>query len=185
MSIAEQIIRLGFPIPTSYIKRDGIVIDALPGTKDLYNKFRPRDIVVETGLGNCSGDTKLTYWSFKENALNTFDKDSAERTIEKGFELVSKTEIPICSLKSVLDNNLPKGQAIELFDIDVEGFDFDVLQSNDWDKYHPRVISIEIDGALSLKEICNHEISIYLDKCGYDLKCRLWNTCIFVQQESR
>lgn len=29
----------------------GIVIDALPGTEKIYSRIRPRDIVVESGVG--------------------------------------------------------------------------------------------------------------------------------------
>jgi hypothetical protein len=56
---------------------------------------------------------------------------------------------------------------LDFFDIDVEGFDLEVLKTNDWELYRPRFILIETD--LEIKEDINSEIVKYLESLGYNL----------------
>lgn len=58
---------------TNYFYRRGwrgINVDALPGTKKLFQRKRPRDITIECGVGSQEG--VLKYFVFNEPALNTF-----------------------------------------------------------------------------------------------------------------
>jgi hypothetical protein len=48
----------------------GINVDALPGTRKLFRRMRPRDTTIECGVG--LEESKLKYFSFNEPALNTF-----------------------------------------------------------------------------------------------------------------
>ena len=52
-------------------------------------------------------------------------------------------------LSSVLDIHLPRGKSIDFLDVDVEGADLEVLKSNDWDKYRPRYIMVEVFDTLT------------------------------------
>ena len=56
---------------------------------------------------------------------------------------------------------------MDFFDIDVEGFDLEVLKTNDWKKYRPKVIVIESDSPL--KEDITSEIVNYLEAVNYKL----------------
>ncbi len=56
---------------------------------------------------------------------------------------------------------------MDFFDIDVEGLDLEVLKSNDWDKYRPKVIVIETD--ISIQNDINSEIVNYLEIQNYRL----------------
>jgi hypothetical protein len=38
---------------------------------------------------------------------------------------------------------LPEGQAIDFMNVDVEGHDREVLESNDWDRFRPKFIVVE------------------------------------------
>ena len=46
-------------------------------------------------------------------------------------------------LSKILDTHL-KNNEIDFLDIDVEGMDLDVLKSNNWLKYRPKLILVEI-----------------------------------------
>jgi hypothetical protein len=46
-------------------------------------------------------------------------------------------------LDSILNESLPCGQQIDFLSVDTEGHDLNVLRSNDWNKYRPRVIAVE------------------------------------------
>jgi hypothetical protein len=41
-----------------------------------------------------------------------------------------------------LDKYVPPGQEIDFLSVDVEGLDYDVLLSNNWQKYRPKVIVV-------------------------------------------
>ena len=120
----------------------GINLDAMPNSMKIFEKYRPRDINLEIPVGK-DGE-KLVYYIFNEPALNTFDKNRIEAIVSKSvYTLIREMEIQIRSLKSILDEYLPKGQNIDFMSIDVEGLDFEVLKSNDWKKYRPEILFVE------------------------------------------
>ena len=76
--------------------------------------------------------------------MNTFSPEFAEKF--GGKDAVEKIlKIQTHPLRYVFDEYLPKDKAIDLLDIDVEGLDMEVLQSNDWGKYRPKAMVIEMD----------------------------------------
>ena len=46
-------------------------------------------------------------------------------------------------MRDILRRHLPPDTQIDLLNIDVEGLDLEVLQSNDWSKFKPKVIIVE------------------------------------------
>ena len=56
--------------------------------------------------------------------------------------------------------------SVGLFHIDVEGFDEKVLRSNDWDKYRPEVVVVEIPG-IDFEEVLAHPSARFLKKHRY------------------
>lgn len=157
----------------------GINIDAMPGSIDIFKKFRSEDINLEIPIGN--GDQVLTYYSFNEPALNGFsEKLSHERNGKNGYFIKQEIKMKISKLSSVLDEFLPEDKLIDFLTIDVEGLDFDILQSNDWVKYKPKCILIEILSS-SLHEIEQNEIAVFLKNIGYVVYAKAVNTVFFVQ----
>ncbi len=157
---------------------NGINIDAMPDSMKSFNKIRPRDINIEKPVS----DKKqvLTYYAFNEPALNGFSKELSEERDAKGNYFIQFTkEIETSTLTEILDNNLPKNQNIDFLSIDVEGLDFMVLKSNNFEKYKPKVILIEILGS-SLNDIEKNEISEYLKEYDYSIYAKAVNTVIFI-----
>lgn len=158
----------------------GINIDAMPDSMELFKKFRSRDVNLEVPIGN--GNQVLTYFAFNEPALNGFsEKISRERHGKNGYFIQQEIKLKISKLSSVLDKHLPQEVKIDFLSIDVEGLDFDILQSNDWVKYKPKCILVEIL-ASSLHEIENREITIFLKKFGYIVFAKAMNTVFFIQR---
>lgn len=128
----------------------------------------------------------MTYYSFRESAYNTFDEKIAQKRINSGAsELLRKQVIPIRTLCSIFDACLDPDEQIDLLDIDVEGMDFEVLKSNDWRKWRPLAVCVEIEcgiGVLSIEEIQKGNIGKLMANNGYLLLSRLWNTVIFVDR---
>lgn len=142
----------------------GICIDPNPELKLLYDRLRPKDNFINAGIGE-SGKI-LEYFMLKESSMNTFSIDFLNKhNLES--EIIKKIDVPLYSLKELLDVNLNKKERLDFFDIDVEGFDLEVLKTNDWDVYRPKVIVIESDVELR-KDICS-DIVTYLENKDYRL----------------
>ena len=155
----------------------GINIDAMPGSMRIFQDLRPNDINLEIPISN--ERELLKYHIFNETALNTFSEKEAEKMDGHGvYKIVKKVELETLPLSSVLDQYLPRNTAIDFLSIDVEGLDFQVLKSNNWEKYKPYFILIE-ELNHSVDEIMNNEIYNYLKELNYHFIAKTANTLFF------
>ncbi|MEI8061183.1 MAG: FkbM family methyltransferase [Candidatus Berkelbacteria bacterium] len=160
----------------------GINIDAMPGSMKLFNKLRPRDINLEVAVSDKS--QKLTYYAFKESALNGFSEElSLLRNKKQNCELLFKKDLKTVALAKVLDQNLPKGQKIDFMTVDVEGLDLEVLKSNNWKKYSPDYILIEILNS-NLADVGKSEVYKFLQPLGYVAVAKTRDTALFQRKIS-
>lgn len=149
----------------------------MPGSMDLFNRLRPRD----TNLEKAVSDSKqiMTYYVFNEPALNGFSKELTEhRDGQANNKIIFTKDIETSTLEEILDQYMPKDQNIDFLSVDVEGLDFAVLKSNNWVKYLPDLILIEICGS-TLDELLNNEVAIFLRQFGYTIYAKCVNTVIF------
>lgn len=140
----------------------GICIDPNPALKLLYEKYRPTDIFINAGIGMSTDP--LSYYTFEESSINTFSLDFIKKNNLES-KIISTLSIPVLSLKDVLDQHISDNERLDFFDVDVEGFDLEVLQTNDWNKYRPKVIVVESD--LDLRADIDSEIVQYLSSQDY------------------
>jgi FkbM family methyltransferase len=155
----------------------GINIDAMPGSMRIFNKLRSRDINLEMAI---SDEKKtLRYYAFNDPALSGFSKQLANQRKGQGnYKIVFEKDLQTYTLNEVLDEHLPKGQKIDFLSVDVEGLDFEVLKSNNWNKYSPKVVLVESTGN-SLEEIKPSNIYKLLKQNNYQLFAKTINTLIF------
>jgi len=136
----------------------GINIDAMPGSMKLFNFLRPRDVNIETPISNNSEE--LTYYIFNDPALNGFSKELSEER------------------NKLLTENLDKDQIIDFMTIDVEGMELEVIKSNDWKNFCPKVLIIEILKNDSENRIYD-EIYGFLKDKNYQFFGRTYNSVFF------
>lgn len=144
----------------------GICIDPNLELKSIFKKYRKEDIFINAAISN-SNET-LKYYSLNEafDSMNTLNIDFLKsRNLESQIKTI--IEIPSYTLKSILDQNLLSTDRLDFFDIDVEGFDIEVLKSNDWEKYRPKIIMIESN--LRINEDINSDITTFLNEKNYRL----------------
>ena len=155
---------------------NGINIDAMPGSMKTFRILRKRDINIETGISSKRGN--LTFYTFNEPALNTFDRDEAILKNKENFFLLNTLSVKVDRLDNILEKYLNHNQDIDFMNIDVEGKEEEVLLSNNWEKYRPKFILIEI----LHKKVYTHQdckIKNYLNQKGYFLINKAYDTCIF------
>jgi FkbM family methyltransferase len=154
----------------------GINIDAMPGSMSEFNKVRSEDSNIEQAIG--SELCEKTFYVFDEPALNTFDQNEADSILKSSnYRLIKSVNLEIKPLSQILDSqDVP--DKIDFLSIDVEGLDLEVLKGNNWKKYQPEVILIELL-QFDLNNAGNHETVIYLESKGYSLFAKTFNTVFF------
>lgn len=162
----------------------GINIDAMPGSMRLFNLVRPRDTNIEIAISD--KNETLEFHSFNNPLFNSADKQLAEsRRTEfneaAGDHNVFRVEAE--TLESILEKHLPPGTPIDFMTIDVEGLDLQVLKSNDWSRFRPEYILIEILGQ-SLKSLVDTETYKFLIEIGYEPVSKLVHTVIFMERNA-
>jgi FkbM family methyltransferase len=159
----------------------GINVDALPGTKKLFRRMRSHDITIECGVGSSEG--VLEYFLFNEPALNTFSEQEARRKEGGRYRIVDTRQIPVVTLKQILDEHLPNGTQIDFMTIDAEGFDHEIISSNDWDCYRPSIVLVELLNT-ALQNLENHPTAQILNRYGYRAIAKTFNTYFFISDEA-
>lgn len=152
----------------------GINIDAMPGSMKEFKKYRRRDINLEFGVAKQEGI--LNYYVFNEPALNTFSLSLAERRklLENNYYIKKIIKVKVTPLHEIFACHL-NGKKIDFLNVDVEGFDLNVLQSNDWSKYRPGFVLVEIlEG--SLHNIDQDKVVQFMKEQGYAVYAKQINT---------
>ncbi len=160
----------------------GINIDATPGSMDAFKQTRSADINLEAAVGTKNSPQK--YYCFADSAFNTFSKKTADEVVKnKQSKLVDVTSLVPQTLAKVLDAHLPEGTDVDYLNIDAEGCDLDILKSNNWIKYLPEVISVEVGSDFDLTKHAKDSTAKFLEQKGFQLYSRLFNTAIFVRRD--
>jgi FkbM family methyltransferase len=122
---------------------------------------RPRDINIQTALGDSNGKVKLRIYKDAEG-LSTID-DTRKKEIRSTNKFIDE-EVDVITLRDLLDRHITKNIHIDFIKIDVEGFEYEVLNGFNWDKYRPKLICIESNHKNKSKDWSN-----ILIKAGYKL----------------
>lgn len=154
----------------------GINIEPTPGATKLFNVFRRRDINLNIGISTAAG--VLPFYCFNDPALNGFDKELSDtRTNTSKYKITDVINVKTMPLEQVLDIYLPEGQTIDFLTIDAEGLDMQVLKSNNWEKYSPLFVIVEI--VVDIDGLCRSEAYNYLLARNYEVVAKTSRTSFF------
>jgi FkbM family methyltransferase len=151
----------------------GINVDAMPGSMELFRRVRPRDINVEAAISET--EEVLTYYMMNDSALNGFVSDvNLEIYLKAGYRLLETRSIQTQTMRTLFEIYLKSNQEIDFLSVDVEGLDLQVLRSNDWKQFRPRVVLTE-----ALSTSAATQLLQFLDQQGYRCVARTVNTLLF------
>lgn len=153
----------------------GLNIDATPGSMDAFRRARPRDRNLEAAVA--SDARTITFFMFDHPALNTFDPAAVQRAKAGGYRLVEERELRTTTLAMLLHEHL-RGHKIDFLSVDVEGFDAEVLESNDWDAFAPELVLAETPRQ-AVDDLKTSPVARILGDQGYGLFAKTVNTAIF------
>jgi len=153
----------------------GINVDASPESIRLFNEARPKDININTLIGE--GKEEVEFVLFKDLARSTADAATINDLKRRGFAIVSTTKMRPRTLKSILDEHVKRGQEIDLLSVDIESFDLAALKTSDWSKYRPKVVCVE-DHAFKHQD-GETEIRAYMRSIDYKIASHCFDTSIY------
>lgn len=107
-----------------------------------FEKIRKRDINLNLGIGETNEE--LDFYELKISTLSSFNYQEALNNCKKFNTIIKEVrKVKINRLDTIFDKFLPPGMQIDFLSIDTEGFEMEVLKSNDWLRFKPLVIIIE------------------------------------------
>ncbi|HEY5326202.1 MAG TPA: FkbM family methyltransferase [Mucilaginibacter sp.] len=155
----------------------GINIDPLPGNKLTFDTKRPNDTNLELLVSEDEG--MVEFYLFAPSLMNTMSK---QQVIEnEKFDWCKLKEIvlvPSMPLGMLLDKYLAPGTKIDFMSVDVEGAEMTVLNSNNWEKYAPDVLLVEIIDT-DIEDIFKTEVHCFLTERHYKIFAKTGNTLFY------
>lgn len=132
----------------------------------LFEKYRSNTINLNIGIGAEEKESK--FYIFDSDAYSTFSEESAKLNERLGLRLLETRSVSIMRLSSVFER-YANGIDIDFMSIDTEGFDLEVLKTNNWNLYRPNYIiveTVEASGDVFGKKM-NDVYDIYMGGINY------------------
>jgi len=119
----------------------GICIEPDPYLFRSIKKQRPNDICLNVGIGT-DNSKEADFYIMSMKTLNTFSAKEATRYVnECNQKIEKKIKMKLVSINDVISQKF--NAAPNFISLDVEGMDFEILKSFDFDKFRPEVFCIE------------------------------------------
>ncbi len=157
----------------------GINVEPNPESIRLFEAQRSQDINLSMGVSTVAAERM--YYMFNEPALNTFEEDFTKMPSRRSerYYLVGKIPVRVRRLEDILDEYLPKEKRIDFISIDVEGHELSVLQSNNWEKYRPKCLLVEVLDA-SIPIVIRSTVHDFMTAANYSLYAKTANTLFYL-----
>lgn len=160
---------------TWYLKKrlgfSGINIEPSKKGFELFKQQRPNDINIQCLCGEKSAKVPY-YYNNDEPSLSKIDEENRKGELEQMDTLKN-----VCIKHKVLN--------IDLLDVDVEGYEFEVLKGHNWE-LKPKVIILEInDCKTTLLEdiLMNSEKHKFIKEKGYSVIAKTQRNMIYIKSD--
>jgi hypothetical protein len=122
----------------------GVLVEANPDFIENLRVMRPGDIVLNRLVDTRDGVQK-DFYILNGDGLSTPDFEQAQECIRvnPALEIIRTLPVETITVNTIIEKYL-MGRAPSLISFDVEGMDFEILQSVDFDRFRPLVIIIEM-----------------------------------------
>ena len=130
------------------------------------------EIVVSRYNEDLSWLNEYPFNQFEYVVYNKGDNDNFEKN--NVVEIVNIENIPVLKLDSVFKRYCSE-KSVDFMSVDVEGFEMDVLRSNDWVRFRPNYLIVEINQN-------TNKIMRFLKGVGYLNIFNNGTNCIFLDK---
>jgi FkbM family methyltransferase len=162
----------------------GINIEPDPTLFKAFPKQRSRDMNLNIGISDHEGE--LPFYIMSVPTLNTFSEADAQAAVAQGRVKIERIfPVKVRPINAVLHESLQK-IPLDFLSIDVEGLDFAILSSMDFNQWRPKVICAE---TITYSETNQGkkipEIAGLLLNLGYEIYADTHINTIFVDSKIR
>jgi FkbM family methyltransferase len=158
----------------------GISVEPDP---ELHAKFlgtRARDLNLNVGVGPAPG--QLDLYVMSSRTLNTLSESEARKYESQGYAILGKRSVPVVTINQLLDEHLRR--APDFLSVDVEGLDFEILSTLDYQRYRPVLICVETIVFTTAGEAARRtEIDDLLSGLGYMRFADTYINALYVDKE--
>jgi FkbM family methyltransferase len=121
----------------------GILVEANPHLIPELNFYRNRDTILNMIVSDISGNRE-TIHIMTGDGLSTVDSDIAQHIlhINKSVSLSEVMELETITYNDIVEKYL--GKTPDVLNIDIEGAEYKILKSIDYDNYRPLIIILEV-----------------------------------------
>ncbi|MEK6282005.1 MAG: FkbM family methyltransferase [Acidobacteriota bacterium] len=116
-------------------------VEPSPARFERFPQERPEDINLNVGLSDSAGT--LTYYDVVPNVFSTFSKERVKQLKAQSARINAEIEISVITMKDLFVEYLNQA-TVDFCTIDAEGMDLAILKGNDWSRFRPRVICVEV-----------------------------------------
>jgi len=121
----------------------GVLVEPNPRYAAFSTSARPGDTVLEIGIGVTDQAEADYYVIDGDGQLNTFSKKEADDLVAIDHRRIEKIiKRRLVKIDAVIEEHF-KGGAPDLVSIDVEGLDFAILSTLDFERHRPKVLCVE------------------------------------------
>ena len=84
------------------------------------------------------------FYKMNPSTLSTFCENIANDAVKNGYQIISKANVTLKPLSQVISDSFGETQ-IDFLSLDVEGYEIVVLMTNDWKRFRPTLLLVEIN----------------------------------------
>jgi FkbM family methyltransferase len=156
----------------------GINIDPNPQHIKKFLAIRPQDINLEMAVAATQGRRDFVLYASTNDPTGRLIESREDRTSLLGEAAKSTIQVQTLPLSVILDQYLPVGSMLGFLNVDCEGFDLEVLKTNDWSRFRPLVIAVE-----DYAQTRESEIESFCVGQGYRFFAQTYITKVFLRND--
>ncbi len=160
----------------------GVCVEPDPVLFEPLRAARPRDVCLNVGVGTSEAG-EAEFYVMSARTLNTFSKEDAERYQSYGTHRIQEVaRLPLLPVNSILEKYFASRP--DFVSLDVEGLDFEILESFDFSKFRPPAFCVEtLTYAEDNTQEKTKEVIDLMSSRGYFVYADTYINTIFVDEE--
>lgn len=155
----------------------GVNVEANPRLIASFDYHRPEDRNVNCAVGATEG--RANFYMYDElSGRNTLCEEEHKIVSEKypSLQITKTIEVPVFTANQIV-YKFCDGVFPDLLSVDIEGLDFDVLNSCNFSESKPKIICVEV------RQDTKRDFHGLMSKEGYFCVCRFIENLIFVHKD--
>jgi len=158
----------------------GVNVDPNSFMIEEFNRVRPADTNINGAVGPENGTVEFHLFHDWASSNTTSGSFAEAISTAQNTAIARTTTVPMFTLDTIMERYFTDAPP-DFMNIDVEDVDIQAIQSNDWQKYRPKVVAVE-DFEFSVRHSPS-PITDFMFQSGYTLFSRAVYTSLFIEDE--